>query len=170
MAYETLQRNLKHGTITISDGATTPLTCAIHADSGDLTATIPQPVYQQIQRGDITAAGSHPLPGPDEPISLSFTNVMTNFVTASSDYTPWDMLTDDHRTSSSRFTSVGAAGEKYQVKIAFAIANPNAAGNSETVTFNYAFLEGSIDFAEGEPNTITVNMLDWERYPTITSA
>jgi hypothetical protein len=159
MAYSTFGRSFKHGSIQMVAGWTVTVT----TDAGDLSWSVPKPVVQQIQRGDLSSAGSHPIAGPEEPISLTFTVIVTAFATASSTVaTPWGVM-----TGASGFTSVGATGEVHQFQLVFAITDP-AGGATETITFAKCFLDGSIDFAEGEPDTLTANCLDWETNVVLT--
>jgi hypothetical protein len=165
MAYDNFSRSFKHGALTLTEGSTSPgpYSVVVLLDQGDLSWTEPHTVIQHIQRGDITADGSHPIAGPDEAVTWSFTGLVSAFSGATTAATPYSI------TKGTGFVSVGTTGESYQFAMAYALAHPDGTtGNAQTITFNYCLLEGTVDISEGEPSTISFSGLDWETQPTIT--
>lgn len=162
-AYENFSRSFRHGSIAISDGTGTPKTCTVVTDEGDVSWSVPKEVAQVIQRGNVAGTGSHPIQGDFLPCPFSFTARVSRLYTTTSFYTPYDIITDH----GGGFESVGSTGEVYMTSIVFTITDPTGGITSETITFAKCFPEGSVDFSEGDPNTISFSLLDWEQKPTI---
>jgi hypothetical protein len=163
MAYDTYGRSFKHGSITLTENSASPgpYSVVIVTDQGDLSWTEPKPVVQQIQRGNIASTGSHPIAGPDEAVTWSFTGIITKFAGATTVATPYSI------TKGTGFASVGSAGEVYMFQMVYTITHPDTTTTAETITFAKCFLEGSLDISEGEPSTFSFSGADWELAPTV---
>jgi hypothetical protein len=167
MAYDTFSRSFKHGSLVLTDGTASPgpYSVTVILDQGDLSWTESHQVIQHIQRGSIASDGSHPIAGLDEACTWSFTGIVSKFAGATTVSTPYSITNNYDATH----TSVGTAGEAYQFKMVYTLAHPDGtSGNSQTITFNYCMLEGTVDISEGEPSTMTFSGLDWELRPVFT--
>jgi len=145
-------RNLRDGTIIISDGTGTPNTCTVELEEGTLQWTEDRTARQVKDRGAL----SHFRTGDQNFVALSFSFMMDEYqaLTAGAAAKPYEALTKSGMASA--WASVGESYEPYLVDIIFKVANPNSSANREVLQFDN-FHADTVEVSEGDPNMISVS-------------
>jgi len=163
---ETLVKSLRDGLLKILDGTGTPNEVELVCDEGNLAFTVVpggKEVKQILDRGAL----SHLRYGDEKPIPVSFDLKFKEFISiaGTTPKTVYEALMKVGRCST--WTSVIAdGGGVYGVKLEFNIDTPVSGAVSERVIFN-KFVPESVDFKEGDPNTLSVKGFDFETAPEI---
>lgn len=153
MALSTVTKNFTDGTIVLSDGTGTPLTCTVQADGGDFSLAGLQGKYLNAvskyeSRGRVTSIrrGARIYP------TVSFTCQMRQFTSASS-----NQITDFlHQTGSySAAVSTRSETDVFAFDITFTVEGTDhndAADHTITLT---DVVMTDFSFSEGDPNTFS---------------
>ena len=154
-------RNLRDGQLLIQDAGANSVTVGL--DRGELAWAETNPVVNVTDRGTL----SHMRPGPQVPVAGRFTARFQEFVTAGpGDASPYEALTRTGRAAGWASTNTDN-GDVYAVTLAFTIANPQAGGSDETITFALA-CPTRIGFAQADPyDTLAVEFQDFQTAPAI---
>jgi len=142
-------RNLRNGTLTISDGSATPKTLVVPLDSGTLswdeTPAPAAPVYDRESIVQVTR-------GKEVLHNVSFDcgfSALTG-ITGSTTPTVRDVLKKLGVALALGWTGVdNASGSAYCVNLIFALTAPETGGTGETITFG-KFFEGGVSGKEGD--------------------
>lgn len=164
MTVGTAFRDLRDGSLVINDGSSTPLSCAVACDEGDLNWEIKREFKLDMCRGQIQGKRK----GNDIPCTVNFTLKWTQLraytVNASDSIVPYEILNN----YGDAFTSTRANNDHFAVQLVFTVVDPGGvAGNKEIITFN-DFAPTSISPGEGaDQNTIAVSGETLTEQPTI---
>ena len=154
MAISTVVKNFRDGTIVVSDGTGTPLTVTVQFENGDLSISgsnagqVEHTKY--LDRGEL---------GSVRRTSRSFvTGSWTCQMSDLSDNTDrliWDIVNKTGAFASA-VSTLGANADLYTLKIVLTVEGTNFGDATDHVlTMNDC--RCSIDFAEGDPNSFTIN-------------
>lgn len=164
MAISSVVKNFRDGTIVLSDGTGTPLTVTIQFENGDLSmsgANAGQVDHTKyLDRGELGSVRRTSRTF----VTGSFSCQMTD-LSDSTDRLIWDMV---NKTGSfaSAVSTLGANADLYTLKIVLTVEGTNFGDSADHVlTMNDC--RCSIDFAEGDPNSFTIN---FEVLGTITAS
>jgi hypothetical protein len=163
MAISTLTKNLRDGTVVVSDGTGTPKTLTLLLDSGDLSWTESEEAVQVLDRGVL----DHTREGDQVPVDISFSvkwvQLLAESLSGGSDRTLYEMVNNTNST----YTTTGGTGQKYSLKYEFTVNDASGVKN-EKITFAKVYKK-SMQLGEGADwNTIQFDGCDFERRPTIT--
>lgn len=154
MAISTVVKSYRDGTIVLSDGTGTPLTVTVQFENGDLSLSgTNQGNYEHTKYLDRGELGSIRKTNRMFPTG-SFTCQMTDLSDAT-DRLIWDIV---NKTGSfaSAVSTLGANADLYTLKIVLTVEGTQFGDSADHVlTMNDA--RCSIDFAEGDPNSFTIN-------------
>lgn len=167
MALTNIVRNLRDGELKIEDGTGTPEDLTLALDNGDLSWSETENDVQVLDRGVL----DHPRDGDEAAVELSFSFMWTQLINATrsggsagSANTLYEMINDLGTT----YISVGASGEKFQLKYTFEVSDPSTGSNNERIVFGKVYKQ-SLECSEGdEANTVNFTGTDFETKPTIT--
>lgn len=162
MATPPVTKNLRDAEIVLFDGATPPEEILLCCEDGDLKFVVEEKAVNVFDRG----AYSHSRLGDETLVKGSFSVQFREFLLQSTNpITPWEA-----------FKLVGGAaawtttnddgGDVPTIGLRFTIRSPSTSEEDERVTFAKVHAD-TIDFAEGDPNKLTVNFTDFETEPTI---
>lgn len=154
MAVSSVVKNFRDGTILIEDGTGTPLAVTVQYEAGDFSITglnqgnVEATTY--LDRGELGSVRKTSRTFP----TFSFSAHMTDL----SDNT--DKLLYDAVNKTGAFASAvstgGTASDVYMLKVTLTIEGTNFGDSADHVMIlNNCHL--SIDFAEGDPNSFTLN-------------
>lgn len=155
MAISTVVKNFRDGTIVINDGTSpTPLTLTVQFEAGDFSISgLNQGNYEitkYLDRGDL---GSIRKTNRSFPTG-SFTAHMTD-LSDGTDRLLWDAVNKTGAWSSA-VSTLGANADVFALQIVLSVEGTNF-GDSTDHTLTLANCHCSIDFAEGDPNSFTLN-------------
>ena len=165
MAVSTIIKTQRDGTITIKDGAGTPLVLLIAYEQGDLSVTIPGPaVSVYLDRGAFTATPALRY-GDDQAVTGSFTAYLRH-PTDASDEVLSDLICQTGQIGSNWTSTLGASAEVQTYTLIFAIEGTDLGDSADySYTFNHCVFTGSI--SEGDPSTISISFTSYDLYPTV---
>lgn len=155
MAISTVVKNFRDGTIVINDGTSpTPLTLTVQFESGDFSISgLNQGNYEitkYLDRGDL---GSIRKTNRSFPTG-SFTAHMTD-LSDNTDRLLWDAVNKTGAWASA-VSTLGSTADVYALQIVLSVEGTNFGDSTDhTLTLNNCHC--SIDFAEGDPNSFTLN-------------
>ena len=154
MAISSVVKNFRDGTIVLSDGTGTPLTVTIQFENGDLSISgTNQGNYEHTKYLDRGELGSIRKTNRMFPTG-SFTCQMTD-LSDNTDRLIWDMVNKTGAFASA-VSTLGATADLYTLKIVLTVEGNNF-GDSNDHVLNLNDCRCSIDFAEGDPNSFTIN-------------
>lgn len=165
MAISTVPKTKHDGTLTIYDNASAH-SVEIAYENGDFNMSVPGRANTIIlDRGEFPATPSV-RNGDDQPITCTFTAYVRDISDASY-ITVEEILLNAGYFASTWVSTLGANAEKKTVKCVWTIEGTDHGDASDhTVTLAYCLVSGSIQ--EGDPNVLTMNLIDLEVYPTCT--
>jgi hypothetical protein len=154
MAVSSVVKNFRDGTILIEDGTGTPLTVTVQYEAGDFSITglnqgnVEATTY--LDRGELGSVRKTSRTFP----TFSFSAHMTDLSDAT------DKLLYDAVNKTGAFASAvstgGTASDVYMLKVTLTIEGTNFGDSTDHVMImNNCHL--AIDFAEGDPNSFTLN-------------
>ena len=154
MAVSSVVKNFRDGTILIEDGTGTPLAVTVQYEAGDFSITglnqgnIEATTY--LDRGDLGSVRKTSRTFP----TFSFSAHMTDLSDAT------DKLLYDAVNKTGAFASAvstgGTASDVYMLKVTLTIEGTNFGDSADHIMImNNCHL--AIDFAEGDPNSFTLN-------------
>lgn len=152
MAESAVPKVPRDGSLTIEDGTSpTPNSLTVqYSDAVTFNEKITEAIHV-FNRGTrvYTRKGNEGIP------QITFNYVMASF-TDGTDVTAWDALTQ--QGGASGWTTVGSDVEHYTVKLTFTAEGTDFGDDADhTAVASYARVT-DIQFAEGEPNTVSVTM------------
>lgn len=155
MAISTVVKNFRDGTIVINDGTSpTPLTLTVQFEAGDFSISgLNQGNYEitkYLDRGDL---GSIRKTNRSFPTG-SFTAHMTD-LSDGTDRLLWDAVNKTGAWASA-VSTLGANADVFALQIVLSVEGTNF-GDSTDHTLTLGNCHCSIDFAEGDPNSFTLN-------------
>tara|TARA_Y100000034_G_C6632751_1_gene276307 strand:+ start:27 stop:491 length:465 start_codon:yes stop_codon:yes gene_type:complete len=134
------QRSLRDATVTLEDGAGTPLTVVVKVGEGNISFTERRNVEYIRDRGVIDTVRL----GDDEPVDVSF-DFVWDWIQSTTLSTDTDSIRDIIRGDG--FTTTGESCEPYACNIEIVIT---ACSNTETITLaDFRFEELSYDLRNG---------------------
>jgi hypothetical protein len=155
MAISTVVKNFRDGTIVINDGTSpTPLTLTVQFETGDLSlSSANQGQYEYTKYLDRGELGS--IRKTNRMFATgSFSCQMTDLADAT-DRLIWNAVNKDGAWASA-VSTLGANADLYTLQIVITIEGTNFGDAADHVlTMNNC--RCSIDFAEGDPNSFTIN-------------
>lgn len=163
MAYSTIVKTLRDGTITLEDNAAGN-SAVVAFEQGDLNITIPGPeVLLFLDRNQITDPPAIRY-GADAPVTGTFTMYLRDLDDAASDVLE-QLVTQG--LPDGWVSTMGATGEVATVTARWALEGTDH-GDAEDheLALAYASFSGSI--AEGDPSVVTLNFTSHKLYPTVT--
>jgi len=165
MAVSTIVKTKRDGTLTIKDGAGTPLELVIAFEQGDLSITIPGPsVNVFLDRGEFGATPSLRY-GDDQPCTGSFTAYLRH-PTDASDEVLLDLLTQSGQIGSNWTSTLGANAEVNAYQLVFAIEGTDHGDSADySITLDDCVFSGTV--AEGDPSTIQIQFTAYDLYPAV---
>lgn len=165
MAYTTVTRSLRDGSLTLTDGSVSPKSCIAPCMKGDLKWDISQDYKPTVCRGVNTDWRK----GDKVPCKVSFSAKMGQLIqkTASSadPICVYEILTN--QGSFFKTTSAGSGGV-YSLDLIFTIASPDPdIASDEIITFEDCVFT-KITCSEGDENEIQVEAMCLAEKPTVT--
>jgi len=155
MAISSVVKNFRDGTIVLSDGTGTPLTVTVQFENGDLSLSgTNQGNYEHTKYLDRGELGSIRKTNRMFPTG-SFTCQMTDLSDAT-DRLIWDIVNKTNSFSAA-VSTLGTDADLYTLKIVLTIEGSNFGGGEADHVLNLNNCRCSIDFAEGDPNSFTIN-------------
>ena len=153
MAISTVVKSYRDGSIVLSDGTGTPLTVTVQFEAGDLSLSgTNQGNYEHtkyLDRGELGIRKTNRM----FPTG-SFTCQMTDLSDAT-DRLIWDIVNKTGAFTAA-VSTLGANADLYTLKIVLTVEGTNFGDATDHVlTMNDC--RCSIDFAEGDPNSFTIN-------------
>lgn len=166
MPVSNITRNLRDGELVIKDGSSTPVSLTVLLDEGDLTWTQRQQTIEIKDRGSITAG--HTRKGDDESVSLSFTAKWTQLLgKAANPSDPCQLYEMLMFHPDAGIASTSAAGEQETLTFEFTVLDPAGAA-SEKITFSKVYRE-SLTMSEGDDtNLIAFSGRAFQTTPVVT--
>lgn len=154
MAISTVVKNFRDGSIQVKDGTGTPLTVTVQFENGDLSLSgTNQGNYEHTKYLDRGELGSIRKTNRMFPTG-SFTCQMTDLSDAT-DRLIWDIVNKTNSFSAA-VSTLGANADLYTLDIVLTIEGTNF-GDSADHVLTMEDCRCSIDFAEGDPNSFTIN-------------
>lgn len=154
MAISTVVKNFRDGSIQAKDGTGTPLTVTVQFENGDLSLSgTNQGNYEHTKYLDRGELGSIRKTNRMFPTG-SFTCQMTDLSDAT-DRLIWDIVNKTGAFASA-VSTLGANADLYTLDIVLTIEGTNF-GDSADHVLTMEDCRCSIDFAEGDPNSFTIN-------------
>jgi len=152
MAYDPVQRNLKDGTLVISDDDSNSVT--VINDNGGLSYTENATAIRRTDRGAAAGFREPPAQFVEVEFSMEYSTMISD-TGASETPTPYEALKQKGNAAAWVSTRL-ASDDSYCVDLAFTVANPVSGGKNELHTFT-DFHADEVEFAEGEEaNTLRV--------------
>jgi len=151
-------RNLRHGTLSLSDASDTN-TLAVAIDEGNLTFTEERTGVVVNQRGEL----DHWSKGEAMPVNLSFSIKFDEYGNRSASTEPGGAVTGYSvrgflRNVDAGLTSTNGRNDIFTTNLSFSISNPATSGDEAEVLKFTDFYADSLSFSEGdEYNTIQVS-------------
>ena len=160
MAYSTIPKTRRDGTITLKDGTGIPITLTIAYEEGNLTFDTPKAAQTVIRdRGVITAVRK----GDDEPVaSGSFSAFFRQFTDGAEAGSILDFInnTGNYHTNN----STGATGtpfvEFYCIDIEYEV-DATSLGDASSTKATLSRCVCTATFTEGDPSSFTINFTSY---------
>lgn len=154
MPASTTVKNFRDGSLIIADGTGTPIDVTVKFENGDfsisgLSDSLHEVVAYQ-SRGELSSIRRTARTFP----TFSFSAQMSEF-TAATDVSLSDAINKNGAFASAVSTS-GANADVYTLNLTFRVEGTNF-GDSSDHSFTLGNCKLTYDFAEGDPNTFTVN-------------
>ena len=154
MAVSSVVKNFRDGTILIEDGTGTPLAVTVQYEAGDFSITglnqSNTEATTYLDRGELGSVRKTSRTFP----TFSFSASMTSLSDAT-DKELWDAVNKTGAFASAISTG-GSASDVFMLKVTLTVEGSNFGDASDhTLVLQNCHL--SIDFAEGDPNTFTIN-------------
>lgn len=162
MSVSTVVKNFRDGTIVINDGTSpTPLTLTVQFETGDFSISgLNQGNYEitkYLDRGDLGSVRKTARSFPTGSFSANMTDLSDG-----TDRLLWDAVNKTGAWSSA-VSTLGANADVFALQIVLSVEGTNFGDSTDhTLTLNNCHC--SISFAEGDPNSFT---LDFEVLGTI---
>lgn len=154
MAISSVVKNFRDGSIQLKDGTGTPLTVTVQFENGDLSLSgTNQGNYEHTKYLDRGELGSIRKTNRMFPTG-SFSCQMTDLSDAT-DRLIWDIVNKTNSFSAA-VSTLGANADLYTLDIVLTIEGTNF-GDSADHVLTMEDCRCSIDFAEGDPNSFTIN-------------
>jgi len=154
MAISSVVKNFRDGTILIEDGTGTPISVTVQYEAGDFSISglneSNTDVTTYLDRGDLGSVRKTSRTFP----TFSFSAHMTDLSDATNK-TLWDAVNKTGAFASAVSTG-GTASDVYMLKVTLTVEGTNFGDSADHVLImNNCHL--SVDFAEGDPNSFTLN-------------
>jgi hypothetical protein len=154
MAISSVVKNFRDGTILIEDGTGTPISVTVQYEAGDFSISglseSNTDVTTYLDRGDLGSVRKTSRTFP----TFSFSAHMTDLSDATNK-TLWDAVNKTGAFASAVSTG-GTASDVYMLKVTLTVEGTNFGDSADHVLIlNNSHL--SVDFAEGDPNSFTLN-------------
>lgn len=154
MAISSVVKNFRDGTILIEDGTGTPISVTVQYEAGDFSISglneSNTEVTTYLDRGDLGSVRKTSRTFP----TFSFSAHMTDLSDATNK-TLWDAVNKTGAFASAVSTG-GTASDVYMLKVTLTVEGTNFGDSADHVLImNNCHL--SVDFAEGDPNSFTLN-------------
>lgn len=147
MSFDTKPRSLKHGTLTIEDGAGSPASVEVDGEEGGLSFAVPRSARIVRHRGVMQGWASQ----PEEPITGSIALKYSTFYSDTADsetVTPYEALTQEGAAAG--YTTVNTIDDSvYTVNLPIEIANPITGKKKEKITLGNVHVS-NVTFGEGD--------------------
>ena len=155
MAISAVVKNFRDGTILIEDGTTpTPISVTVQYEAGDFSISglseSNTEVTTYLDRGDLGSVRKTSRTFP----TFSFSAHMTDLSDATNK-TLWDAVNKTGAFASATST-LGTSSDVYSLKVTLTVEGTNF-GDSADHTLVLTNCHLTIDFAEGDPNSFTLN-------------
>ena len=163
MAYDTIIKTKRDGTMTLRDNAGTN-SLVIAYEAGDLSITIPGPtVVSTLDRGAFGATPSLRY-GDDQPCTFSFTAYLRD-MRDDAVATLEDLISGRSGAASTWDSTLGDDAEVFTMTLEWVIEGSDHGGADHTVTLTHCVVTGS--FSEGDPSTVNITGTAFDLYPTV---
>ena len=154
MAVSSVVKNFRDGTILIEDGTGTPLAVTVQYEAGDFSISglnqSNTEATTYLDRGELGSVRKTSRTFPTFSFSAHMTDLSDN-----TDKLLWDAVNKTGAFASAVSTG-GTASDVYMLKVTFTVEGTNFGDSADHVMIlNNCHL--SIDFAEGDPNSFTLN-------------
>lgn len=154
MAVSSVVKNFRDGTILIEDGTGTPLAVTVQYEAGDFSISglnqSNTEATTYLDRGELGSVRKTSRTFPTFSFSAHMTDLSDN-----TDKLLWDAVNKTGAFASAVSTG-GTASDVYMLKVTFTVEGSNFGDSADHVlVLNNCHL--SIDFAEGDPNSFTLN-------------
>ncbi len=154
MAHSTTVKNFRDGTLVISDGAGSPATHTVQFEAGDFSVSGLLPNGKELatylDRGDLASIRHTNVTFPSGSFSMHQTDITDAGYSTAAD------LMLKKGSHSSAVSTLGANAEVYTVKLTLTIeGTDHGDGNDHTIVLDDCAC--SVDFAEGDPNSLSVS-------------
>lgn len=162
MAHSTVVKNFRDGTLSVADGAGSPAAHTVAFEAGDFSVSglmaNQKEVTTYLDRGDLGSVRYTNQTFPSGSFSLHFTDL------TDAGYSTLADLLLKKGSHASAVSTLGANAEVYAVKLTLTIEGTDH-GDSADHTIVLDDCTCSVDFAEGDPNSLSVS---FTCYGTIT--
>jgi hypothetical protein len=164
MAESTIVKTKRDGILTLYDDARGN-SYAISYEQGDFSLTIPgRTINVFLDRGVLGATPSVRW-GDDQPMSGSFTAYMRDANDAAAAIL-FNLATETGWANSNWTSTLGSNAEVFTVEMELTIEGTDHGDAADhTITIDHCAL--SVQFAEGDPNLLTINFVSYDLYPTV---
>jgi len=154
MAHSTTIKNFRDGTLVISDGAGSPATHTVQFEAGDFSVSGLLPNGKELatylDRGDLASIRHTNVTFPSGSFSMHMSDITDAGYSTAAD------LMLKKGSHSSAVSTLGANAEVYTVKLTLTIeGTDHGDGNDHTIVLDDCAC--SVDFAEGDPNSLSVS-------------
>lgn len=154
MAVSSVVKNFRDGTILIEDGTGTPLAVTVQYEAGDFSISglnqSNTEATTYLDRGELGSVRKTSRTFPTFSFSAHMTDLSDN-----TDKLLWDAVNKTGAFASAVSTG-GTASDVYMLKVTFTVEGSNFGDSADhLLVLNNCHL--SIDFAEGDPNSFTLN-------------
>ena len=162
MAHSTVVKNFRDGTLSVADGAGSPAAHTVAFEAGDFSVSGLMANHKEVttylDRGDLGSVRYTNQTFPSGSFSLHFTDL------TDAGYSTLADLLLKKGSHASAVSTLGANAEVYAVKLTLTIEGTDH-GDSADHTIVLDDCTCSVDFAEGDPNSLSVS---FTCYGTIT--
>ena len=154
MALSAVVKNFRNGTLRIYDATSTPLDVTVEYDAGDFSINGLKKKLNEtttyLDRGELGSVRHTARTFP----TISFTAQMTEFSDATNEVLQDIVL----RTGAfaTAVSTLGATADVYTLNMTLTVEGTDFGDASDHV-LTATNVEMSVDFAEGDPNTVTIN-------------
>ena len=164
MAYSTIVKTKRDGTLTFSDNAAAE-SLVVAYESGDLSLTIAgATIVNPLDRGQFGATPSLRY-GDDQPVTGSFTAYLRDLNDAAVS-TLENLVTQSGYVGSDWVSTLGANSEVFTVTLAWTVEGTDHGDPGDhTLTCNHCVVTGG--FSEGDPDSISISFTSYDLFPTV---
>lgn len=162
MAYSNKSRTLRHGSLVVKDGSSTPISLTVVCDDGDLSWTERQEIQEIRCRGNLQEFRK----GDEQPCELSFTvhwmQLIQKSVTSGDPAAFYEMVNNTGDTFNST-----VAGDLHFLDYEFTVVDPADTANCDELIVFSDVTKTEMSPQEGEMNKISFNGRSLHELPTI---